>query len=150
MRRDFGRGSDNFPIFEQNEKPVLWLHCVSVGETNAALPLAKEILKNFPEYRLVVSTTTKTGQKLAKKIFKDLAELVFYFPFDWRFSVRRALRHIQPKAVLIMETEIWFNFLRETHKSGAKIAIVNGRLSEKSCSGYLYIKDIYAANFALY
>lgn len=129
------------PPFAQNGKPVLWLHCVSVGETNAALPLAREILANFPEYRLVVSTTTKTGQKLAKNIFKDLAELVFYFPLDFRFAVRRALRHIQPKVVLIMETEIWFNFLRETYKTRAKIAIVNGRLSEKSLRGYLYIKS---------
>ena len=128
------------PELEPNGKPVLWLHCVSVGETNAALPLAREIVKNFPEYRLVVSTTTKTGQKVANNIFKDLAELIFYFPYDFKFSVRRTLRRIQPNVVLIMETEFWFNFLRETHKSGAKIAIVNGRLSEKSLQGYLYIK----------
>ena len=129
------------PEFEQNDRPVLWLHCVSVGETNAAQPLVKEILENFPEYRLVVSTTTKTGQELAKKVFAEKAELVFYFPFDWKFSVCRALRQIQPSIVLLMETELWFNFLRHTSKSGARIAIVNGRLSEKSFARYSWIKN---------
>ncbi len=136
LRQRFGR----VPEFEQNEKKVLWLHCVSVGETNAAQPLVNEILANFPEYRLVVSTTTKTGQELAQKLFKDKAELVFYFPFDWKFTVKRALRTVKPSVVLLMETEIWFNFLRQTNKSGARIAIVNGRLSEKSFKRYSFIK----------
>ena len=121
-------------------RKIVWLHCVSVGETNAARPLVKEILENFPEYKIVVSTTTKTGQELAKQVFKDQAALVFYFPFDWKFTVRRALRHIKPSVVLLMETELWFNFLRQANKSGARIAIVNGRLSEKSFSRYSYIK----------
>lgn len=127
------------PEFEQDERKVLWLHCVSVGETNAARPLVKEIIENFPDYRLVVSTTTKTGQNLAKEIFKNSAELVFYFPFDWKFSVRRALRRIKPDVVLLMETEIWFNFLRQANRSGARVAIVNGRLSEKSFNRFKYI-----------
>lgn len=128
------------PEFEQNEKKVLWLHCVSVGETQAARSLVKKILKNFPEYRLVVSTTTITGQKLAREIFAGDAELVFYFPLDWKFTVRRSLEKIKPAMVLLMETELWFNFLREAHKDGAKIAIVNGRLSEKSVIRYLRIR----------
>lgn len=136
----FRQRMGKLPEFEQDERKVLWLHCVSVGEANAAVPLVNEILANFPEYRLVVSTTTKTGQELAEKIFKDKAELIFYFPFDWKFSVKRALRKIKPSVVLLMETEIWFNFLRQTHKSGAKIAIVNGRLSEKSFKRYLWIR----------
>jgi 3-deoxy-D-manno-octulosonic-acid transferase len=127
------------PEFEQNERKVLWLHCVSVGETNAARPLVQELIENFPDYRLVVSTTTKTGQNLAKEIFKNSAELVFYFPFDWKFSVRRALRRIKPDVVLLMETEIWFNFLRQANRSGARVAIVNGRLSEKSFRRFRYI-----------
>jgi 3-deoxy-D-manno-octulosonic-acid transferase len=128
------------PQFESNERPVLWLHCVSVGETQAARPLVSEILKNFPEYRLVVSTTTNTGQKLAKEIFASQAELVFYFPLDWKFTVRRTLEKINPTIVLLMETELWFNFVRETRRSGVKIAIVNGRLSEKSVNRYLRIR----------
>jgi 3-deoxy-D-manno-octulosonic-acid transferase len=129
----------NLPDFQESEKPLMWLHCVSVGETNAARPLVEELKKTFPEYRLVVSTTTRTGQDLAKKVFATDAELVFYFPFDWKFTVRRALNKIKPDAVLIMETEIWFNFVREARRSGAKVFLVNGRLSEKSFSRYSLI-----------
>lgn len=132
LRERFGK----LPEFDANGQPVLWLHCVSVGETNAARPLVQELKKNFPEYALVVSTTTRTGQTLAKQVFKDDAKLVFYFPMDWKFTVRRALRHVNPRVVVLMETELWFNFVRETHKSGAKVFIVNGRLSEKSVKRY--------------
>ncbi len=127
------------PEFKQSEKPVIWLHCVSVGEANAAFPLAEKILETFPEYRLVVSTTTKTGQKIAREVFAGLAEMIFYMPFDWRFSVRRALGKIKPNIVLLTETELWFNFIREASKSGARIAVVNGRISEKSFDRYRLI-----------
>lgn len=132
----FGR----LPEFDAQGKPIIWLHAVSVGETNAAKPLIKEILKNFPDHKLVVSTTTKTGQTLAREIFKNEAALVFYFPFDWSFVVRRALEKINPSVVLIMETELWFNFLREARRSEIKIALVNGRLSEKSFKNYKRIR----------
>jgi 3-deoxy-D-manno-octulosonic-acid transferase len=128
------------PDFDAEEKPVVWLHCVSVGETQAARPLVTAILENYPEYKLVVSNTTRTGHDLAVEVFKHQASLVFYFPFDWKFSVRRALRKIKPDVVLLMETEIWFNFIRETAKTGAKIAIINGRLSEKSAKRYKIIQ----------
>lgn len=127
--------------FEPDERRVVWLHCVSVGETNAARPLVEEILQKYPEHRLVISTTTRTGQELARQIFKDKAEAIFYFPFDFRFSVRRALRNFKPDLILLVETEIWFNFLREANKSGARAVIVNGRLSEKSFKNYSYIKN---------
>jgi 3-deoxy-D-manno-octulosonic-acid transferase len=135
LRQRFGK----LPDFDADGRKILWLHCVSVGETNAARPLVKELKKNFPEYALVVSTTTLTGQTLAKEVFADDAELIFYFPFDWKFTVRRALNHIKPKVIILMETELWFNFIRESHKSGAKVFIVNGRLSEKSVKRYKLI-----------
>ncbi len=128
------------PEFRKNGSPVLWIHCVSVGETNAAFPLVKEILKKYPNYRLVVSTTTNTGQDLAQKLYGEMADLIFYFPFDWQFTVRRVLAKIKPNIVLLMETELWFNFMRAANKSGAGVFIVNGRLSEKSFNRYLYIK----------
>lgn len=127
------------PDFKSNHQPVLWLHCVSVGETQAARPLVKQILEQFPAYRLVVSTTTKTGQEFARKVFETEADLVFYFPFDWRFTVQKALRKIKPNVVLIMETEIWLNFIREANKNSARVIMVNGRLSEKSLRRYLLI-----------
>src|SRR5439155_857323 len=83
------------------------------GETKAAEPLAKRIKLDHPGLSLVVSTTTKTGHKVAQESLKGVADLVFYFPFDWRSTVRRSLRHIRPSVVLLMETEIWFNFFRE-------------------------------------
>ena len=129
------------PEFEKDERRVVWLHCVSVGETNAARPLVEELKRQFPAQRLIVSTTTRTGQNHARRIFRDQAETVFYFPFDFRFSVRRALRRFEPDLILLVETELWFNFLREADKSGAHLAVVNGRLSEKSFRNYTYIKN---------
>lgn len=128
------------PDFERGGKPVIWLHCVSVGETNAARPLVEELLEHYSEYRLVISTTTKTGQALAQSLFGNKADLIFYFPFDWCFTVHRALNKIKPNIILIMETELWFNFIREAGKRGSQIFIVNGRLSEKSLNRYLWIK----------
>lgn len=128
------------PPFEAGGRKVIWLHCVSVGEANAARPLAERIKRQFPGYSLVISTTTKTGQAVARDVFESVADLVFYFPFDWRNTVRRSLRAVKPSVVLLMETEIWFNFMREAYKSGARVAIVNGRLSERSFNRYSKIK----------
>ena len=136
----FAQRLGSLPKFDAEGKQVIWLHCVSVGEANAARSLALRIKKDFPDACLVVSTTTRTGQELARTVFADVADLVFYFPFDWKFSVRRTLRRIRPSIVLLMETEIWFNFIRETYKSGGRVAIVNGRLSERSFTRFGKIK----------
>ncbi len=128
------------PTFDSKGKKVVWLHCVSVGETNAARPLAIKIKDDFPDLAIVVSTTTRSGQQLAQTAFADIADLVFYFPFDWKFSVHRALKHIKPSVVLLMETEIWPNFIRESYHSGAQLCIVNGRLSERSFNRYSKIR----------
>src|SRR5687767_3216065 len=130
----------NYPEFIHDERPVIWLHCVSVGETNAARPLVDRLLEEFPDHRLVISTTTKTGQELARKIFADKADAVVYFPFDWKFSVRRALKNYNPSIVLLMETEIWPRFIRESKLSGARVAIVNGRLSQRSLARYRRVR----------
>src|ERR1041385_4648696 len=123
-----------------NGKPVIWLHCVSVGETQAARPLVQRVKQQFPHHALVVSTITLTGQKLARDVFRSQAESVFYFPFDWRWSVRRALKTINPAAVLIMETELWPNFLRECKARNIPVALVNGRISRQSFRRYKLIK----------
>src|ERR1051325_7649451 len=123
-----------------NGKPVIWLHCVSVGETQAARPLAQRVKQQFPHHALVVSTITLTGQKLARDVFRTTAERVFFFPFDWRWSVRRALKTINPAAVLIMETELWPNFLRECKARRIPVALVNGRISRQSYRRYGLIK----------
>ncbi len=128
------------PELEANSKPVLWIHCVSVGETNAAKPLIEAILRKFPNYRIVVSTTTKTGQELATRLFKNKADLIFYIPFDLGFIVKRVMRKIKPNVILVMETEIWFNLFREAYGHRAHVIIVNGRLSEKSVKRYSWIR----------
>ena len=138
-----------FPALRQNENPVIWIHCVSVGETNAAVPLVTSIKNEFPDYRIVISTVTRTGQELAHKLFSEQADLIFYFPFDWKFTVRRTLQKIKPNVVLIMETELWFNFIREAKKSGTQIFIVNGRLSEKSADRYFKDQKNDEPRFAL-
>ncbi len=135
LRERFGR----VPEFERSGSPLIWIHCVSVGETNAARPLVARIREEFPTHRIVISTVTRTGQDLAKSVFAGTADLVFYFPFDWAFTVRRTLRQIRPDLILMVETEIWFNFFREVRRRGITLAIVNGRLSEKSLKGYLRI-----------
>jgi 3-deoxy-D-manno-octulosonic-acid transferase len=123
-----------------NNQPVVWLHCVSVGETQAARPLVERLRQELPHHALVVSTVTLTGQKLARDLFRNQAARVFYFPFDWRWSVRRALEVVSPAVVLVMETELWPNFLLECKKREIPVALVNGRISRKSFGRYVRIK----------
>lgn len=123
-----------------NKRPVVWLHCVSVGETQAARPLVRHLQKAFPQYSLVVSTITLTGQRLAQDVFKNEADNIFYFPFDWRWSVRRTLANVDPVVVLIMETELWPNFLRECRRRRIPVGLVNGRISRQSFRRYRLIK----------
>jgi 3-deoxy-D-manno-octulosonic-acid transferase len=122
-------------------RPVVWIHCVSVGETQAARPLVQGIKARFPETLIAISTITVTGQNLAREIFKEDAAKVFYFPFDWRWVVRRTLRAINPNTVVIMETELWPGFLRECKRQQIPVALVNGRLSEQSFKRYRLIKS---------
>lgn len=119
-----------------NGQALIWIHCVSVGETQAARPLVLELKKQLPNRRIAISTTTLTGQSLAREIFKNDAEKIFYFPFDWRWSVRRTLKALRPEAVLIMETELWPGFLRECERQQIPVVILNGRLSERSFRRY--------------
>lgn len=125
----------------KEKSPAIWLHCVSVGEVQAARPLFQALRREFPTHSIFVSTVTVTGQELAREVFRNEATRVFYFPVDWRWSVRRALRAINPSLVLIMETELWPNFLRECRHRKIATAIVNGRLSEKSFGRYRIIRS---------
>ncbi len=122
-------------------RPVVWIHCVSVGETQAARPLLRAIKAQYPNHRIAISTITLTGQNLAREIFKHDAARVFYFPFDWRWVVRRTLDAIKPDAVLVMETELWPGFLRECKQQQIPVAIVNGRLSGQSFRRYRVIRS---------
>lgn len=135
-----GERLGQLPPLQTEGRPVVWLHCVSVGEAQAARPIARALLEKYPTHALVVSTVTATGQSIAREVFREDASIVFYFPFDWAWTVRRALRHIKPSAVLIMETELWPRFLRECRRQQIPVAIVNGRLSERSFRRYRIIR----------
>ncbi len=123
-----------------NKQPIVWLHCVSVGETQAARPLVERLRQELPQYALVISTVTLTGQKLARDLFRTQTARVFYFPLDWPWAVRRALDAVSPAAVLVMETELWPNFLRECKAREIPVALVNGRISRKSFGRYVRIR----------
>ncbi len=114
---------------------AIWLHAVSVGEVIAAVPLARLLKQEFPRSPLVISTTTQTGQKMARDR-AGFADAVFYFPFDWAWMVRRTLRAVRPSSVIILETEIWPNFLREARRSRVPVIFANGRISDKSFRRY--------------
>jgi 3-deoxy-D-manno-octulosonic-acid transferase len=118
----------------ETEKSI-WIHAVSVGEVLAVLPLARQLKERFPSRRLIVSTTTSTGQKIARERM-PFADALFYFPLDWSGPVRRALRAAKPAAVIIVETEIWPNFLGQCREAQVPVVFVNGRLSERSFRGY--------------
>lgn len=130
----------SLPALTESSLPTIWLHCVSVGETQAARPLVTQLKRKFPNHRLIVSTITLTGQKLARDVFKDEAQQVVYFPFDWYWCVSRALAAVKPDVVLIMETELWPNFLRCCRRRGIPVALVNGRISKQSFRGYRLIR----------
>ena len=114
--------------------PVIWIHAVSVGEVMAVSGLVAQLKASLPGHRVVVSTTTDTGQDLARKRFG--AENVFYFPIDLAFAIRPYLRALRPELVVLAETEFWPNFLRLVHGGGARIAVVNGRISDRSWPRY--------------
>lgn len=116
-----------------DDRPVIWIHAVSVGEALAALPLVRAVHERFPQHRIVFSTTTLTGQLVARSRVAE-AERFCYFPFDWRFSVRRALDSIKPQVVILMESELWLNFLSECRERKIPVIVANGRISDRSFS----------------
>ena len=115
-------------------QPLIWIHAVSVGEVLAVGGLVFELRRRLPRHRIVISTTTDTGQQLAGKHFGE--ENVFYFPMDFGFAIRPYLRRLRPELIVIAETEFWPNFLRLAQASGARIAVVNARISDRSFPRY--------------
>ena len=133
-RTGLGQRLGAVPESLASEEPTIWVHAVSVGEVLAVSRLVELLMNRFPGHRIVVSTTTDTGQRLAQKRFRDAK--VFYFPLDFAFAIRPYLRALKPELVVIAETEFWPNFLHLTQLSGARIAIVNARISDRSWPGY--------------
>ncbi len=119
----------------QSAAGPIWIHAVSVGEVLAATPLVERLKRRMPARALYVSTTTETGQRLARERLK-CANAVFYFPLDMVFAVRGVLRALRPAAIVIMETEVWPNFLREAARLEIPVIFANARISERAFARY--------------
>jgi 3-deoxy-D-manno-octulosonic-acid transferase len=117
----------------------IWVHAVSVGEVKAVQKLVERLRASYPGRPLVVSTVTPTGQQLARESLKGV-DYVFYFPFDFPGAVRRALNRLDPELVVVAETEIWPNFLRECRNRGTRVMMVNGRISDRSLPRYRLVR----------
>jgi 3-deoxy-D-manno-octulosonic-acid transferase len=118
------------------ERPgATWIHAVSVGETLSGVILARRLKEAYPNRPMIVSTTTITGQALARERM-PFADAVIYFPLDWGFCIRRAMEAVRPSLVLVLETEIWPNFLREAERRKIPVLFVSGRISDRSFARY--------------
>ena len=137
MRERLGRVPEQL---RESRGHVIWVHAVSVGEVLAVTPVVDELRRRHPKFRVVVSTVTDTGQKLARQRFGG--ENVFYFPLDFAFAVRRYAEALRPSLVVVAETEFWPNFLRVAKGSGARIAVINARISDRSFPGYRRVRGL--------
>jgi 3-deoxy-D-manno-octulosonic-acid transferase len=117
----------------------IWVHAVSVGEVLSARPLISELRASYPKLRLFLSTTTLTGQQLARRSVQDV-DAVFYFPFDWTLTARRTLNVVRPRLFVMTETEIWPNLLRECKRRAVRTLMVNGRISYRSFPRYRLVR----------
>jgi 3-deoxy-D-manno-octulosonic-acid transferase len=113
---------------------VIWIHAVSVGETRAAIPLIRELRRTYPDAALVLSNVTETGREIAESISE--IDVCFFFPVDFSLTVARALDSLKPKLVLIVETELWPQFVRKCYTRSIPVMLVNGRISDRSFPRY--------------
>ncbi|MEW5758597.1 MAG: 3-deoxy-D-manno-octulosonic acid transferase [Candidatus Omnitrophota bacterium] len=125
---------------KQNQKTI-WLHAVSVGEVNCLREFIPRLKNEFPNFSLVISTVTPTGNRLAERL--PGIDYIFYLPFDLSFIVSRFIRLINPKLVIIVETEFWPNFIIQLDKRKVPIVIINGRISDRSYNKYHFCKFLF-------
>jgi len=127
---------------DRGDAPTIWVHAVSMGEVNAVVPLVQELKARYPAHRVMVSTVTETGKETMLRQLEGLAQHL-YFPFDFGFVVRKVLATMRPRLFVVVETELWPNFLREAAKRGVPCVLVNGRLSTDSFHGYLRLRPFF-------
>lgn len=128
--------SERFGFYDTvSDKPVIWLHAVSVGETRATQSLVIRLQTEYPHYQILITHTTPTGRATSKLLYSD-SVLSVYLPYDYPFAVKGFLRHFQPRLGVLMETEIWFNLIRACRLSGIPLLLLNARMSERSARGY--------------
>lgn len=120
--------------------PCLWLHAVSVGEVVQLQTIVKELTATAPHVELLITTTTATGLDVARTKFPQ--HTVCYFPLDFSWAVRRAIARIRPTAIVLVELELWPNFLLAAQRMNVPVSLINGRISEKSFRGYSKIRPL--------
>ena len=114
--------------------PCVWFHAVSVGEVLLLRDLIGRFAQRHPDWTICLSTTTKTGMEMARRHFGSYT--LFYFPFDFTWAVNRALARVRPSMVVLAEQELWPNFIRAAARCGARVLVVNGRMSPRSADRY--------------
>ncbi|MFH2139876.1 MAG: lipid IV(A) 3-deoxy-D-manno-octulosonic acid transferase [Pseudomonadota bacterium] len=119
----------------RSDKPVIWLHTVSVGETRAAATLVRELRERYPQHQILLTHTTPTGRAASEQLYGDDV-LRVYLPYDYPFAVRRFLRHFQPQVGVLLETEVWFNLIHACRRAKTPLLLLNARLSERSARKY--------------
>ena len=140
-RQRLGERFGWFPGPEPGAAPAIWVHAVSVGETLAAAPLIESLLGQFPDYPVVVTTTTPTGSERVRALFGDRVFHV-YAPWDLPGPVRRFLQRTRPRLLVLMETELWPNMLHQARAAGCDVLLANARLSERSARGYARVATL--------
>jgi 3-deoxy-D-manno-octulosonic-acid transferase len=134
--------AERFGFYQlKTDKPIIWLHCVSVGETHAAAPLIKSLQQRFPQYQILLTHTTPTGRSASEKLFGN-GVLRAYLPYDVPDAVYRFLKHFKPHMGMLMETELWFNLIAACNAKQIPLFLVNARLSEKSAAAYAKVKSL--------
>ena len=128
---------------EMSEKRIMF-HGVSVGEVIALENLIKKAKETFPDYEIIVTTGTKTGQEIAQKKYADVASFITYFPYDVPVFVRKFLRAVRPSMVFIAETELWPAFSYYCKKRNIPLFIINGRISDATYNSYKMFKFFFA------
>lgn len=128
--------------FNLDNDESIWIHAVSVGEALTARALVPELRERYPGLKIFLSTTTLTGQQIARSRFQDV-DAVFFLPFDLPPFVNRTLRLVNPRLFIMMETELWPNLLRACRKRGVKSVLVNGRISSRSYPRYRLARGLF-------
>lgn len=131
----WNRWQERLGYVEPSTEPVIWVHAVSVGETIAAAPLVKALLRRRPDIPILMTAMTATGSVRARAMFGDQIRYA-YSPYDTPGAVRRFARRVQPRALVIMETELWPNMIANISRHDVPIFLINARLSERSAKGY--------------
>ncbi len=139
----------HLPSLSKGEHPLIWIHTVSVGETRAVIPLFYEIKKAYPLAKVIISTTTETGQLEARRSMKE-ADAHFFLPLDFSFLSKKVVNKYQPDMLILVESDFWYHLLKYTKKRGGKVVLVNGKISERSFKRFKIFSFLAKRLFSLF